>query len=472
MSKTVTISPVTRVEGHGKVTILLNDKNEVEKSHFHVIEFRGFEKFCEGRLMSEMPVVTTRICGICPVSHHLAAAKACDDAFGVDIPPAAKLLRELMHMGQTIHSHAFHFLFMASPDYVVGPSSDPAKRNIIGLLEKDITLGKKGIRLRQIGQNLVERVGGRPIHPVTAIPGGMSKPLSHEDRFHSLKEIEEAVGLIQHGLKTLKNIHEQYKEMIPQLGDIQTHYMALVKNGKLELYDGALRIIDEKGKPVNEFETKHYLKYIGEQVEDWSYLKFPFYKPMGYPKGIYRVGPLARLNVAEGISTPLAEKEFKLFKSLAGGPVHRNVYFHYARLIEILYATERARQLLENDEIVSREVRVKVERREGEGIGVIEAPRGTLIHHYWGDRKGKVIKANMVVATVQNNPAIDMSVNQVARNFIRSGKITEGALNNVEMAIRSYDPCLSCATHAVGEMPLKIELISSDGRVIDTSVGG
>ncbi len=470
MSKTVTISPVTRVEGHGKVTILLNDKNEVEKSHFHVFEFRGFEKFCEGRLMSEMPVVTTRICGICPVSHHLAAAKACDDAFGVDIPPAAKQLRELMHMGQIINSHALHFLYMGSPDYIVGPSSNPEKRNIIGVLDKDLILAKKAIRLRQIGQNIVDRVGGRPIHPVTAIPGGMSKSLSHEDRYHSLKEIKEAVELVQYGLKTIKNIHEQYRDMIAQLGDIKTNYMGLVKNGQLELYDGALRIIDEKGKQINEFNPKDYLQYIAEHVENWSYLKFPYYKPLNYPKGIYRVGPLARLNVANGIATPLANKEFQLFRLLGKGqPVHEIVYFHYARLIEILYAVERATELLEDDEIVSREVRVKVDRKEGEGIGVIEAPRGTLIHHYWADRRGKLLKANLIVATVQNNPAIDMSVNQVAKNYIRDGKITEGALNSVEMAIRSYDPCLSCATHAIGDMPLKIELITSDGEITGIS---
>ena len=473
MSKTVTISPVTRVEGHGKVTLLLNDKNEVERSHFHVVEFRGFEKFCEGRLMSEMPVVTTRICGICPVSHHLAAAKACDDAFGVDIPPAAKKLRELMHMGQMIHSHAFHFLFMASPDYIVGPSANPENRNITGVVDKDLVLAKKAIRLRQIGQNLIDRVGGRPIHPVTAIPGGMSKPLSYEDRHHSLKEIEEAVGLIQYALKTLKKIHEQYRDLIPQLGDIKTHYMGLVKKGKLEFYDGTLRIIDEKGKTFNEFDPKHYLRYIGEHVEDWSYLKFPYYKPLDYPKGIYRVGPLARLNAADGIATEQADIEFQLFKALGKGqPVHEGVYFHYARLIEILYAVERARELLADDEIVSREVRVKVDRREGEGIGVIEAPRGTLIHHYWADRRGKLLKANLIVATVQNNPAIDMSVNQVAKNFVHDGKIAEGALNHVEMAIRCYDPCLSCATHAVGEMPLRIEMITHDGKTIEPQAGG
>lgn len=468
MSRTITISPVSRVEGHGKVTIHLDDNNEVVESHFHVLEFRGFEKFCEGRLMSEMPVISTRICGICPVSHHLASVKACDDVLGVEIPPAANKLRELMHMGQIIQSHALHFFYLAAPDFLLGPLSDPAKRNVIGIIQADPELGKKAIRLRQIGQNIIERVGGRPIHPVTAIPGGMSKPLSHKDRFVSRKEIDEALELALLGLQVGKEVYVKYEDIVPRFAPIKTNYMGLVKNGNLELYDGTLRMISETGDTLEEFDPRNYLDHLGEHVEDWSYLKFPFYKKLGYPDGIYRVAPLGRLNAADAISTELANKELGEFKKLGnGGPVHGTLYYHYARLIELLYAAERARQLLADDEIVSEEIRVKVERKEGEGVGVIEAPRGTLIHHYWVDWAGKITKANLIVATVQNNPAMDMSVNEVAKEFVKGGNIEEGALNMVEMAVRCYDPCLSCATHAVGQMPLTIDLVAPDGTVVD-----
>ncbi len=322
-TKEIIIPRVSRVEGHGRVTIKLNNKNEVEKSHFHVDEFRGFEKFLEGRLLSEMPVITTRICGICPVSHHLAAAKACDAAFGVEIPPTAKKLRELMHMAQIIHSHAVHFFFMASPDYILGPSSDPAKRNLFGLLEADPELGKKAIQLRKVGQNIIERVGGRSIHPVSAIPGGMSKPLSHEDRFISDKEIDNAIKLAKFGINVVKDIYEKYADLIPKFAAIKTNYMSLVKNDNLELYDGMIRLIDEKGEKIDEFDPSRYADYIGEHVEDWSYLKFPYYKKLGYKDGTYRVAPLARLNIAKAISTPLANNELQKFKKIGnGGLVH------------------------------------------------------------------------------------------------------------------------------------------------------
>lgn len=467
-TKQIIIPQVSRVEGHGRVTIMLNDKNEVEKSHFHVDEFRGFEKFLEGRLLSEMPVITTRICGICPVSHHLAAAKACDAAFGVEIPPAAKKLRELMHMAQIIHSHAVHFFFLAAPDYVMGPNSDPAKRNLFGLLETDPELGKKAIRLRKVGQNIIERVGGRSIHPVTAIPGGMSKPLSHEDRYISEKEIDDAIELAQFGIEVVQGIYVKYADLIPNLAAIKTNYLGLVKGDNFELYDGSLRLIDEAGGKIDEFDPQNYHNYIGEHVEDWSYLKFPYYKKLGPENGVYRVGPLARLNIASSMSTPLANKELTAFKKLGAGPVHQTMYFHYARLIEILYAAERIRELLNDDDIVSKEVRVKVERKEGEGVGVIEAPRGTLIHHYWADFSGKVKKANLVVATVHNNPAINLSVNEVAKKYINGNNVEEGALNKIEMAIRCYDPCLSCSTHALGKMPLAVDLVSKDGHIINT----
>ena len=464
MSQTITIKPVSRVEGHGKVTIHMNDRNEVERAHFHVVEFRGFERFCQGRLMSEMPVITTRICGICPVSHHLAAAKACDSVLNVDIPPTAKMLRELMHMGQIIHSHALHFFYLAAPDFLLGPDANPASRNVFGLMAAEPELAKQAIRLRKIGQLIVQRVGGRPIHPVAAIPGGMSKAFTHEDRFHSSRDLKEAVDLAQMALGIVKNINEQYADLIPHFAVIKTLYAGLVRNGNLELYDGDLRLCDAKGGNVAEFSTDDYLDHIGERVEDWSYLKFPYCKSLGYPDGIFRVGPLGRLNVANAISTPMAQQEFEIFRALGkGGPVHETLYYHYARLIELLYAVERAQELIDDDAIVSPDVRVRVDRAAGEGIGVIEAPRGTLIHHYWVDDFGKIEKANLIVATVSNNPALDMSVHAVAKEFVTGGKLQESALNMVEMAVRSYDPCLSCATHAIGQMPLVIELYNADG---------
>ena len=469
-SKTITISPLSRLEGHGKVTIHLDEHNEVAESRFHVVEFRGFEKFCEGRLLSEMPVITTRICGICPVSHHLASVKACDDALGVEIPAAAKKLRELMHMGQFIHSHALHFFFLAAPDFVLGPAFDPARRNILGIIEADPDLAKKAIRLRKFGQNVIDRVGGRAIHPVAAIPGGMSKPLSHADRFVTRTELAEGLDLATLALQIGKGVFAKYAELVPRFAAIKTKYMGMVKAGKLELYDGTLRIIAEDGAPLEEFDPRHYRDVLGEHVEDWSYMKFPFYKKQGYPEGLYRVAPLGRLNVAESIGTPLANAELATFKALGGGqPVHETLYYHYARLIELLYAVERAQELLADDEIVSDAVRVKVERRKGEGVGVVEAPRGTLIHHYWADESGKVERANIIVATAHNNAAINQSVTAVARAFVKGGKIEEGALNMVEMAVRCYDPCLSCATHALGRMPLKITLLDVDGAIVDVA---
>jgi NAD-reducing hydrogenase large subunit len=468
-TRTVTIQPISRLEGHGKVTIHLDENNNVKESHFHVVEFRGFEKFCQGRLMAEMPVITTRICGICPVSHHLASAKACDAAFGLEIPSAAKKLRELMHMGQTIHSHALHFFYLAAPDFVLGPSSDPAKRNIVGLVGANPELAKKAIRLRQIGQNIVDHVGGRAIHPVTAIPGGMSKALSHEHRYIISKELGEAATLAELALEVVKKINLDYADIIPQFSVIKTNYMGLTRNGNLELYDGKSRLRDANGKEIVEFNDADYLEHIGEHVEDWSYLKFPYYKKLGHPKGSYRVGPLARLNVADRISTPRANEAFGEFRQLGnGGMVHETLYYHYARIIELIYAVERARELVNDDDIISTDVRVRAERRAGEGVGIIEAPRGTLIHHYWVDDSGKIEKVNLIVATAHNNTAIDMSVNEVAKRFVDGSKIAEGALNMVEMAVRCYDPCLSCATHAIGQMPLEIELLAADGSSLDS----
>jgi NAD-reducing hydrogenase large subunit len=468
MSRTITIEPVTKIEGHGKVTIHLDEQGNVADARFHVTEFRGFEKFCEGRMLWDMPVITERACGICPVSHHLASAKACDDLLGVAIPPAARKLRELMHMAQMVHSHALHFFFLAAPDLVLGPDADPLKRSVLGIVEADPELAKKAIRLRKIGQTGIERVGGRKIHPVTAIPGGMSQPLDHKDRFVMLKEADEAIALAKLAVGVARALNEKYASVIPTFAAFDTAYCGLVKDGALELYDGDIRIVDASGRRLAEFPGRDYLKHIGERVEEWSYLKFPYYKPMGWPGGVYRVNSLARLNVADRVTTPLAAAEHKAFRALGKGrPVRESLYFHYARTIELLHAAERMKELLLDDEIVSGDVRVRVDRRAGEGVGVIEAPRGTLIHHYWADDMGKVTKVNLIVATVHNNQAMNMSVADVARQFIRNGKASEGLLNRVEMAIRCYDPCLSCATHAVGRMPLVVEVLSNRGALVD-----
>jgi NAD-reducing hydrogenase large subunit len=464
--KKITIEPLTKLEGHGKVSIYLDDKGEVSDAHFHVTEFRGFEKFCEGRMFWDMPVITTRICGICPVSHHLASAKACDNLLGVQIPETAKKLRELMHMGQYIHSHALHFFFLAAPDMVVGPSADPKDRSVIGILERDPETAKKAIRLRKIGQEIIDRVGARPIHPVTAIPGGMSRPLSHEDRFFLSKEINDAVSLSDMAVELGIGLIEKYPEMLEGLGSPDGKFMGLINNNALELYDGTLRIRGKTGDI--EFDPLKYLDYIGEHVEDSSWLKFPFYKKDGWPNGIYRVGPLARLNISETITTPLASQRLKEFKAKGNGkPLENNIHYHWARTIELLYAAEKARELLKDDAIVGDNYRVKVDRKAGEGIGVIEAPRGTLIHHYWTDDNGRIEKANFIVATAHNNKAIDLSVAEAAKAFIKNGKMSEGILNRIEMSVRCYDPCLSCATHAIGRMPLEVTLLSGNGKVLD-----
>lgn len=467
MSKKITIDPVSRVEGHGKVTIELDEQGNAVASRFHVQEFRGFEKFCEGRMVWEMPVITSRICGICPVSHHLAAVKATDHLLGVEIPPAAVMLRELMHLGQFINSHSLHFFYLTAPDLLFGPDADPVERNIAGVLVHYPELAQKAIRLRQIGQDMIERVGGRSIHPVTAIPGGISKPLSHEDRFIMLKQLDEALSLTGLALDTCKKFFEDYSGLVPAFGSLSGKYLALVKNDSLELYEGKLRLTESGGNTVEEFDPAGYLDYIGEYTSDYSYAKFPYYKKEGREKGLYRVGPLARLNVAEKIDTPVAGRELQQFKELGKeSSVNETMYYHYARIIELVYAVERSRELLQDDTIVSRKTRVPVERRAGEGVGVMEAPRGTLIHHYWADDLGRIERVNIIVSTAHNNAAINKSAHEVAKAFIKGGEIREGFLNRVEMVIRCYDPCLSCSTHQIGKMPLVVELQAPDGSLL------
>ncbi len=468
MAQKITIEPVTRIEGHARVTIYVDDHGKVEKAYFHVDQFRGFEKFCEGRMFFEMPAITPRICGICPVSHHLASAKACDMIAGVEPPRPAKLLRELLHMGQYIQSHSMHFFHLAGPDLLLGFDADPAIRNVVGIIETNPDLAVKAVKLRQFGQEIIRIVSGRRIHPRWAVPGGVSKALTVQERDAMLAPIDEMISYMQEGLALAKQWLEANQELVQRFANFPSAYMGMVnaETGALELYDGPVRIVDRNGKLLDQFDGRRYLDYIAEHVEDWSYLKFPYYKKLGWPQGVYRVAPLGRLNVADCISTPIANEEFKKFKALAEGPVEPSLYMHYARLIEDIYAAERARELLEDPDILSTDIIAESTTITGEGVGVVEAPRGTLFHHYWTDDKGQITKVNLIVATGNNNWAMSHSVELVAKEFVDGKNLTEGQLNRVEAAIRAYDPCLSCSTHAIGQMPMVVEVRSLDGELI------
>jgi len=458
--------PVTRIEGHGKIIVTLNENGNVADAKFIVTQLRGFEKFCEGRLMWEMPVITSRICGICPVSHHLASAKAIDAILGVEIPEPAKKLRLLLHMGQIIQSHALSLFYLSIPDLILGYDYDIEKRNIVGLLEKKPELAKKGIELRKFGQTIIETLAGRRVHPKYAIPGGVNKALKIEDRENLRKQINEKINDITSCLEIIKSLCLNQEDKLP----ISTYFMGLVnENKELELYDGNIRVKNQKGDVAEEkLNPINYLSIIGEKVEDWSYLKFPYYKKAGFPDGSLRVGPLARLNVADGISTPLAEEEFKEFRKLGeNNVVNEVIYYHYARAIEMLYAAEMVKKLLEDDEICSKNIWINsIEIKNNEGIGVIEAPRGTLIHHYWVNENGVITKVNLIVATVFNNMGMNLAVKEVALKHIKNFKVNEGILNRMEAAIRCFDPCLSCSTHAVGQIPLTIQIVSTNGKII------
>lgn len=466
----ITIEPVTRIEGHAKITIRMNDDGTVNHAYFHVNEFRGFEKFCEGRMVFEMPFITPRICGICPVSHHLAAAKTGDEVLGCPPPRTATLLRDLMHMGQVIQSHGMHFFELAGPDLLLGFDADPAVRNVVGLLQADPALTLKAINLRKFGQDIIFRVGGRRIHPTFAVPGGVNKALSAEDRTGILVGLDEAIATTQLGISIMKGWAEKNREDIEKFAVLKSGYFGLVtpRNG-LELYDGQIRLLDQQGQQLEHFDGRHYLDYIAEHVEPWSYLKFPYYKKMGWPNGVYRVGPLGRLNAADIIETPLAGEEMKIWKSLNGGlPVENTLYYHYARLIEVLFCLERVRVLLDDPDILGTDILNTRHDFRGEGVGIIEAPRGTLFHHYWANESGQITKVNLIVATGHNNWAMSESVDSVAKTYINGNPIREGLLNRVEAAIRAHDPCLSCSTHAVGQMPMEIEILDPEGQLIQT----
>ncbi|XWK87231.1 MAG: Ni/Fe hydrogenase subunit alpha [Phormidium sp.] len=470
MSKTVVIDPVTRIEGHAKISIYLDDAGEVDDARFHVVEFRGFEKFCEGRPMAEMAGITARICGICPVSHLLASAKTGDKILAVKIPPAADKLRRMMNLAQITQSHALSFFHLSSPDFLLGWDSDPATRNVFGLIAADAELARKGIRLRQFGQQIIEWLGARKIHAAWAVPGGVRSPLSEEGRAWIRDRLPESRNTIEMALNLFKGMLDNLTTEVQAFGNFPSLYMGLVgKNGEWEHYDGHLRFVDSEGNIVADgLSEDNYKDFIGEAVENWSYLKFPYYKDLGYPDGMYRVGPLARLNVCNNIGTPAADKELLEFRDRAGGKAANSSFFyHYARLVEILAAIDKIEQLVDDPDVVSSRVRADAGVNNLEAVGVSEAPRGTLFHHYQVDENGLIQKVNLIIATGQNNLAMNKTVTQIAKHYIHGNEIPEGMLNRVEAGIRAFDPCLSCSTHAVGQMPLHIELIAADGTVVN-----
>jgi NAD-reducing hydrogenase large subunit len=470
-ARKITIEPITRIEGHGRITIHLNEEGKVDRSFFHVDEFRGLEKFTEGRPYFEMTQITQRICGICPVSHHLASAKACDGVARVEPPRPAKLLRELLHMGQFVQSHGMHFFHLAAPDLVLGFDADPAIRNVFGIIGANPELALKAVNLRRYGQQIIQRLGGKRVHPNFAVPGGVNAPLSPKDRDEILAEFDTMVGIAKVAVSIGKDWLGSNKELASVFASFPSNYMGLVDmEGGLQLYDGEIRVKDAEGNFVAQFKTDHYLSYVAEHVESWSFLKFPYLRKLGWPDGTYRVGPLGRLNVADKIGTPLANAELKLFKSINGGkPVEGSLYYHYARLIELVYALERVAQLLDDPDIMSNDIRTYPTHTQlpSQGVGVIEAPRGTLFHDYGTDENGQLTRVNLIVATGNNNWAMHTASGLVAKAFVDGNKLTEGMLNRVEAAIRCYDPCLSCATHAIGKMPLEVTLMGADGTVLD-----
>jgi NAD-reducing hydrogenase large subunit len=484
MPKEIVIDPVTRIEGHSKITIQINDAGEVQDAHFHVTQFRGFEKFCEGRPFAEMPSITARICGICPVSHLMASAKACDALLAVEIPPTAAKLRRIMNLAQLVQSHALSFFYLSSPDLLFGMDGDPAKRNILGVVQAYPQLAKDGIALRKFGQEVIAMLGGKRIHPAWAVPGGVSEPLSEEKRERILAMLPEAVTLIERTLSWYKEILGQFRDEIQVFGNFPSLFMGLVRpeenqredagvngNGKvaaLEHYDGVLRLMDASGNIVLDgVDPTKYQEYLAEAVEPFSYLKSPYFKPGGYPEGIYRVGPLARLNIVERCGTPKADVEWKEFRALESGMILSSFHQHYARLVEILYGVERIEQILQEPDILDKHVRAFAEPNRSEGIGVAEAPRGTLFHHYTIDKNGLIQSVNLIIATGHNNLAMNRSVKQVAEHYVKGSHLQEGMLNRVEAVIRCFDPCLSCSTHAIGRMPLHIQLLGPGNEVLD-----
>jgi NAD-reducing hydrogenase large subunit len=469
MSQTITIDPVTRLEGHGKITILLNAQGEVEDAHFHVTQVRGFEKFSEGRPFYEMPSLMARICGICPVSHLIASAKACEAIMSVRIPHTAAQLRRMLNLAQMVQSHALSFFYLSSPDLLLGMEADPKVRHIFGVVAAKPELGRAGIALRRFGQHIIELLGNKRIHPGWVVPGGVTEPLTAAKRDEIMAMLPEAFHSIQLALTAYKPLAEAFRPEIEVFANFPSNYLGLVnEDDSIEFTDGALRLIDPAGKTIEDGITAtRFTEVIGEAVEPYSYTKFAYYKPLGYPGGCYRVGPLARLNIVNSMGTPLADAELAEFKQLSAGPVESSFYYHHARLVDILYGIEKIEQILSDPLILDKHVRATAGVNRLEGAGQAEAPRGTLHHHYKVDENGLIKWANLVIATGNNNHAMNKGVAQAAKHYIKGGKFTEGILNRVEAVVRTFDPCLSCSTHAFGKMPLAISLLNADGEIVD-----
>jgi NAD-reducing hydrogenase large subunit len=470
VTRNVIIEPVTRIEGHARISLQLDDAGAVSDARFHLTQFRGFEKFCEGRPYREMPALTARTCGICPVSHVIASNKACDHLLSVSIPPTAELLRRVINLAQLLQSHALSFFHLSSPDLLLGWDHDPASRNIFGVMAQQPALARDGIRLRQIGQSIIESLGGKKIHPTWVVPGGVSEPLTVEKRDALLALMPEALEIARRTYDFYKTLVPKFRSEASNFGTFPTMFLSLVTpKGNLEHYDGLLRIKDAQGRIVEDMVPPHeYERVIGEAAEDFTYMKFPYYKPMGYPNGIYRVGPLARLNNANACGTPYADVALAEFHMLQEDrPVASSFHYHYARLVEIIYAVETMERLLRKPEALETRVRARARGNRSNGIGVAEAPRGTLLHHYQIDDDGLINHVNLIIATGHNNLAMNRSIRQVAEAYVDGNRMEEGMLNRVEAVIRCYDPCLSCASHAFGQMPLIVQLQDANGKVID-----
>jgi NAD-reducing hydrogenase large subunit len=467
--KRMIIDHVSRIEGHAKIVIQLDDSGHVSGSEFHVTQVRGFEKFTEGRPFYEMPGITSRICGICPVSHLLASSKACDAILAVRIPPAARKLRELLHCAQFVQSHALSFFYLSSPDFLLGMDSDPASRNVLGVIAKHPELARDGIELRKFGLQLIESLAKERVHPSWVVPGGVATPMLVQARDHVLSELPDAKAIIDRTISFMKGAMDNYKEEVDFFGSEPTMYAGLVDTkGNLQLYDGNLRFRNAVGGIVeDQIPGDEYANWISETSLRNSYLKAPFFKPKGVSEGVYRVGPLARLNVATQCGTPKADAELAEFRQRFGTPAHSAFLYHYARLIEILYALERIEVLLADPQIFDEHVRATAGVNALEGVGMIEAPRGVLIHHYKVNGDGAIVWANLIVATGHNNLAIGRSIKQVSEHFIDGMKFQEGMLNRVSAVVRAYDPCLSCSTHASGLVAMKVHLVDSAGNVLD-----
>lgn len=470
--KTITIDPITRLEGHGKIVIFLNDKGDVENAYLQIPELRGFERFCEGRRAEDMPIITPRICGVCPVAHHFAATKALDAAYGVEPTETAKKLRELMYVGYYIYDHTLHFYFLGGPDFVVGPDAPPSERNIFGVLKKvGLDVGREVIKHRAYGQKITEIIGGKATHPTCGLPGGISKGLNEEERRQIEEMARSSVEFAKFTLGIFNDVvlgNKNYVDLI--LSDpyqLDTYNMGLVdKNNHVNFYDGDVRVTDQQGEEFDRFQAKEYLGHIAEHVEPWTYSKFTYLKKVGWngltdgpESGVYRVGPLGRLNAADGMATPLAHAEYKrMFETLGGKPVGSTLAFHWARLVELLYASERALDLSRDPGITKTDLRNPV-KEPGEGVGIVEAARGVLVHHYKLNKEGLVDKVNLIVATTNNYADICMSVRDAAKGLIKGGQVNDGLLNMVEMAFRAYDPCFGCSTHSLpGTAPLTVEI--------------